>query len=277
MNIHAETIGQGAPVLLLHGFPETSAMWREVAADLGRDFMVVCADLPGYGHSDVPHEGGSSKRAMATAMVGLMSSLGHDRFAVVGHDRGGRVAYRLALDHPERITALGVLDVVPIDIAWELADHRLALGFWPWSLFAQDAPLPERIVLGAPDAVLGAALDGGWGTPAETFGADVRAHYLQQLRDPARVHAICEEYRAAATVDRDHDAADRAAGRQIECPALALWSAEGPLASWYDDHGGPLALWRQLAPAVTGGPVPGGHFFPEEHPADTATALRAIL
>lgn len=166
---------------------------------------------------------------------------------------------------------------MPIDVAWELADDRLALGFWPWSLMAQDAPLPERLVLGAPDAVLGAALDGGWGTPAGTFSADVRARYLEQLRDPDRVHAICEEYRAAATVDREHDAADRAAGRRIDCPTMALWSAVGPLSSWYGDRGGPLALWRQVAPAVTGGAVPGGHFFPEEHPADTAAALRAML
>jgi haloacetate dehalogenase len=269
--------GSGPPVLLLHGFPETKLMWREIAALLASRFTVVCADLRGYGDSScppsTPDHAPYSKRAMARDMVEVMRQLGFERFCVAGHDRGGRVAYRTALDHPDRVSHLVVLDILPIDAAWERADDRLALGFWPWSLLAQAAPLPERLIGAAPDAVLDHALGPDWGTPADTFEPGARAHYLAQLQRPDHVHAICEEYRAAAGIDRDHDAADRRAGRRIGCPVRALWSAAGPLGSWYEDEGGPLAAWRPLAPEITGHPVPGGHFFPEEHPHETAAAL----
>ena len=273
--------GSGRPLLLLHGFPETHLMWRDVAPVLVRDFTVVCADLPGYGQSSCPPSDADhtpySKREMGKELVGVMDALGFDRFAVAGHDRGGRVAYRMALDHPERVAGLAVLDVLPIDITWERADARLTLGFWPWSLLAQPEPLPERLLGAAPEAVIEDALGGGWGSPAGVFADDVRTAYLDALRKPEHVHAICEEYRAAATIDREHDAADRRAVRRITCPTLALWSADGPLSTWYADAGGPLALWRELADDVTGGPVAGGHFFPEEHPAETAEALAAFF
>jgi haloacetate dehalogenase len=272
--------GSGPPLLLLHGFPQTHLMWRDVAAVLVRDFTVVCADLPGYGQSGCPPSDADhtpySKRRIAEDMVAVMDALGFERFCVAGHDRGGRVAYRAALDHPEQVERLAVLDVLPIDITWERADARLALAFWPWSLLAQAEPLPERLLSAAPDAVIDNALGGAWGTPAEAFD-DVREAYVAALRDPDRVHAICEEYRAAATIDREHDAADRRAGRRITCPTLALWSADGPLSTWYADAGGPLALWRQLADDLDGRPVDGGHFFPEEHPTETAEALRAFF
>jgi haloacetate dehalogenase len=224
--------GSGLPLLLLHGFPQTHVMWRGVAPMLAPDFTVVCADLPGYGQSSCPPSDADhspySKRAMAKEMVDVMDALGFERFAVAGHDRGGRVAYRTALDHPERVERLAVLDVLPIDITWERADARLALGFWPWSLLAQPEPLPERFLGTAPQAVIDDALGGAWGSPADVFDDDVREAYIAALREPDHVHAICEEYRAAATIDREHDAADRRAGRRITCPALALWSATGP-------------------------------------------------
>ena len=279
--IHVERGGVGPPVLLLHGFPETLAMWRRVAALLAERFSVVCADLRGYGASGCPPSAGDhrpySKRAMARDMVAVMTQLGFERFSIAGHDRGGRVAYRAALDAPERVKRLAVLDVVPIDAAWRHADDRLALAFWPWSLLAQPEPLPERLVGAVPEAVIDHALSIEWGTPADTFDEDTRAEYLAQLQNPEHVHAICEEYRAAASIDREHDRADRAAGRRIACPVLALWSGTGPLATWYDDDGGPLELWRELADEVTGHPVAGGHFFPEEHPHNTAEELAAFF
>jgi haloacetate dehalogenase len=206
-------------------------------------------------------------------MVSVMDTLGFDRFAIAGHDRGGRVAYRTALDHPRRVGKLAVLDVLPIDAVWDRADARMALAFWPWSLLAQPEPLPERLLASAPEAVIDHALGDNWGTPAATFEQEVRDAYVAALSDPAHVHAVCEEYRAAATIDREHDAADRGAGRRISCPVLALWSGHGPLASWYAAEGGPLELWREVADDVDGRPVDGGHFFPEERPEETATAL----
>jgi haloacetate dehalogenase len=209
---------------------------------------------------------------MADDMALVMRKLGFPRFSVAGHDRGGRVAYRLALDHPQNVERLAVLDVLPIADVWERADKKVATGFWPWSLLAQPAPLPERLISAAPDAVIDDAL-GGWGSPAQSFSAEVRATYIDALRDPTHVHAICEEYRAAATLDHEHDAADREAGRRIACPVLVLWSGRGPLHTWYAEEGGPLALWRAWANDVRGGPLDGGHFFPEEIPETTAVAL----
>jgi haloacetate dehalogenase len=213
---------------------------------------------------------------MAADMVSVMERLGFPRFRVAGHDRGGRVAYRLALDHADRVTRLAVLDVVPTAEAWERADMRLAQGFWPWSLLAQPAPLPERLVSAAPDAVVDDAL-GGWGSPSAVFDAQARAAYIDALRDPAHVHAICEEYRAAATLDLEHDRADRGAGRRIACPVLALWSGRGALGTWYEAAGGPLGLWRAWAGDVRGGPLDAGHFFPEELPERTAEELEGFF
>jgi haloacetate dehalogenase len=269
--------GTGTPILLLHGFPQTHLMWREVAPRLARDFTVICADLRGYGQSACPASASDhapyAKRAMARDMIAVMEHLGFRRFSVAGHDRGGRVAYRMALDHPDHVERLAVLDILPVETVWERADARLALGYWPWSLLAQAEPLPERILTAAADAVIDATL-GGWGTSSKAFPAEVRAAYIAALRDPDHAHAICEEYRAAATIDREHDSADRANGRRIACPLLALWSAEGPLDTWYAQDGGPLALWRAWGDDVQGYPLRGGHFFAEEAPEQTAAALR---
>ena len=276
--IFTRSLGSGPPLLLLHGFPETHLMWRDVAPELARDFTVVCADLRGYGQSGCPASRDDhapyAKRAMARDMVSAMARLGFTQFAVAGHDRGGRVAYRLALDHPEAIVRLAVLDILPIDIAWARADARLALGYWPWSLLAQPAPLPETILSGSADVIVDNAL-GGWGSPRDVFADETRQAYVTALRDPAHARAVCEEYRAATGIDIEHDRADRIAGRKIACPVLALWGAHGPLDSWYPE--GPLALWRQLADNVSGHAVDGGHFFPEAAPQRTAALLGAFF
>jgi haloacetate dehalogenase len=200
---------------------------------------------------------------MAQDMVIVMERLGFPRFSVAGHDRGGRVAYRMALDHPSCVDRLAVLDILPTGTVWDRAD-------------AQPEPLPERILAAAPEAIVDDAL-GGWGSPATVFSPEVRAAYVQALRDPAHAHAICEEYRAAATLDPEHDKADRTAGRRIASPLLALWSAQGPLGAWYAEAAGPIALWRAWSDDVRGHPLNAGHFFPEEAPEETADALNRFF
>jgi haloacetate dehalogenase len=271
--------GAGSPVLLLHGFPQTHLMWRQVAALLAQEFSVVCPDLRGYGRSgcppSTPDHAAYAKRAMGRDMVVVMERLGFSRFAVAGHDRGGRVAYRMALDYPGHVTRLAVLDILPTGAVWDRADARFALAYWPWSLLAQPEPLPERILAAASEAIVDSAL-GGWGTPSSTFPLEVRAAYLKALRDPVRIHAICE-FRAAASVDRQHDEADRQAGRRIEVPTLVLWGARGALDTWYVEDGGPLAIWRNWAKDVQGRPVEAGHFFPEEAPRQTFEILHRFF
>lgn len=272
--------GHGPPLLLLHGFPQTQLMWRDIAPTLADRFTIVCADLTGYGQSgcppSAPDHSPYSKRAIARDMIEAMDRLGFARFSVAGHDRGGRVAYRLALDHADRIERLAVLDVLPGSVVWDRADARLALAFWPWSLLAQPEPLPERLITADPAAVVDDSLT-HWDTPPSAFPQEVRDAYVRALGDSAHVHAICEEYRAAAGIDREHDRADREAGRRISCPLLVLWSAKGGLQKWYGDAGGPAQLWRQWAEDVTGHAVDGGHFFPEECPQHVAGLLSGFF
>jgi len=272
--------GRGPALLLLHGFPQTHIMWRDVAPALATDFTIVCADLRGYGSSgkpaSTPDHSPYGKRAMARDLVQVMKALGFSRFSVAGHDRGGRVAFRLALEHPGCVDRLALFDIIPTGDAFNRADARFALGFWPWSLLAQPAPLPETLVAAAPEAVIDNALQ-QWGTDASVFPAAVRQQYVDALRPPETVHAICEEYRAAATLDRAADEADRQAGRTIACPVLALWSEGGALDQWYEDAGGPLGILRHWAPRVQGRAVRGGHFFPEQNALETVTALREFL
>jgi haloacetate dehalogenase len=279
-SIFVRSGGSGPPILLLHGFPQTHEMWRAVAPLLSRDFSVVCADLRGYGQSGCPASAADhtpyAKRAMALDMLAVMERLGFPRFGVAGHDRGGRVAYRMALDHPDRVERLAVLDVLPTESVWERADSRFALGFWPWSLLAQPEPLPEQILPAAADAIVANALD-HWGSDPGAFPPEIRAAYVRALSDSTHAHAICEEYRAAATLDREHDREDRARGRRIACPLLALWSAGGALDTWYGDESGPLAIWRTLCDDVRGHALEGGHFFPEVAPERTAEALRRFF
>lgn len=268
--------GNGPPLLLLHGFPETHLMWRSIAPLLVKTFTVVCPDLRGYGRSGCPPSDSQhmpySKRTYAHELVELMAQLGFNQFALAGHDRGARVAYRLALDHPDRVQRVAVLDIVPTDFAWERANADFSLGFWPWSLLAQPAPLPERILADTADAIIDHAL-GHWGTSRGAFSRDVRDAYVRALQSPEHARGICEEYRAAATIDRAHDQADFAAHRKIQCPVLVLWSATGPLSSWFAAEGGPLGVWRGWANDAQGFAIDGGHFFPEERPQETADAL----
>lgn len=268
--------GSGPPILLLHGFPQTHLMWRSVTPLLAQNFTIVCADLRGYGRSGCPISTADhapyAKRAMARDMVTVMELLGFPRFLVAGHDRGGRVAYRMALDHPSRIERIAVLDIVPTETVWERADAKFALGFWPWSLLAQPEPLPESILAAAAEAIVDNAL-AKWGSPSTAFPPNVRDAYVRALREPSHAHAICEEYRAAATIDREHDKADLLGGRRIVCPLLAMWSAHGALGTWYTEESGPIALWQAWCDDVQGHALEAGHFFPEEAPEQTADAL----
>lgn len=267
--------GKGSPLLMVHGFPRTSLMWRHMAPQFASDHTVICVDLRGYGRSGVPASAEDhypySKRAMANELVAVMDKLGFPKFDLVGHDRGGRVSYRLALDHPEQVQRLAVFDVVPISEGWGHADARFAMTYWPWILLSQKAPLPEKYLLGAP----GAVFDNPFGQGS--FGPEVRAEYTETYRDPARVHAICEEYRAAATLDIEHDKKDREASRRITCPMLHLWATGGPLDTFYEQDGGALGIWRKWADNVQGQAMKGGHFFPEENPAETTEILKKFL
>jgi haloacetate dehalogenase len=275
--IHARVGGDGPPLLLLHGYPETHLMWHAAAPLLAQRFTVVAADLSGYGASlrpapaddHAPH----SKRALALDQVQAMASLGHERFAVAGHDRGGRVAYRMALDHPERISALSVLDIVPTAEVWARADARLSLIYWHWGFLAQPAPLPERLIAGDPEAFLDHHLRRiGLGASPERYPEQVMAAYRRQLRDPGAVQAICEDYRAGATIDRELDDADR--GTSIACPVQVLWGKRGALELFYEDV---LEVWRGWAGKVTGQAVDASHFLVEDAPEQTARELIGFL
>jgi haloacetate dehalogenase len=267
--------GRGPAILMVHGFPRTSLMWRFLAPKLAEEHTVICVDLRAYGGSGIPASTDDhapySKRAMAKELNEVMAKLGFSTFTLIGHDRGGRVAYRLALDYPKSVERLAVFDVIPIVEAWDRTDARFAKTYWPWVLLSQKAPLPESYLLGAPEAVFKNPFGRG------SFGPDVLAEYVSMYRDPARVHGVCEEYRAAATIDVEHDRADKQASNKIKCPTLHLWAEGGPLDTFYQKEGGPLGIWRQWAPRVFGQAMKGGHFFPEENPDDTAALVKQFL
>jgi haloacetate dehalogenase len=276
--IHARVGGSGPPVLLLHGYPQTHLMWHAVADRLAERFTVVAADLPGYGASFRPtpsadHEP-HSKRALARDLVEAMTLLGHRSFAVAGHDRGGRVAYRMALDHPESIVAAAVLDVVPTGEVWARADAMFALVYWHWAFLAQPAPMPEHLIGADPDAFFDGHVRalGVGGTPSR-YPPAIMAAYRALLDDAGTVEAICEDYRAGATIDRHHDDADTGE-RRIACPLLVLWSTRGALPRLYGDV---LDVWRPWAKHVSGLGIPGSHFFAEDEPERTAAELVTFL
>jgi haloacetate dehalogenase len=263
--------GAGPPLLLLHGYPQTHMMWGQIAGGLADRFTVIAPDLRGYGKSRKPassadHET-SSKRAMARDAVALMARFGFDRFHVAGHDRGGRVAYRLALDHPQAVAKVTVMDIIPTGEVWARADHRFALGYWHWPFLAQPAPFPERLIGANPEFFLFR------GSRPAFMADDAYADYIACGREPEVIHAMCECYRAGAGYDRALDWADKAAGRRIAAPLQVLWGAKGAVAAWYDV----LGVWGEWAGDVQGEAIDCGHYLPEEKPAETLAALRDFL
>jgi haloacetate dehalogenase len=267
--------GDGPPVLLLHGYPQTHAMWHLVAPRLAEDFTVVAADLRGYGDSSKPFgdedHGTYSKRTMAEDQAAVMESLGFDSFAVVGHDRGARVAHRMALDFPDRVTKLAVLDIVPTRHVFETVGQDLATAYYHWFFFIQPYDLPETLIGADPSYYLRKKL-GGWGTSLKAFAPEAMAEY-ERCFDPATIHASCEDYRASASIDLIHDEKDREEGRRIECPLLALWGGRGVMEGIYDVE----TVWREYADDVRGKPLDAGHFLAEERPEETTQELRNFL
>jgi pimeloyl-ACP methyl ester carboxylesterase len=270
--LNAAVVGSGPPIVLLHGFPQTHLMWRHVAADLAADHTVICPDLRGYGDSDKPVDTDGtvySKRTMAADIVALAGALGHERFALAGHDRGALVAFRASLDHPDHITHLASLDVLPTLDMWEVMHGvTAAVGFHLY-LMAQPPGLPEQMIAASPDAFFGHFLD-IWTNDSEAIPADIRAAYLKACREA--VPSIVADYRASAGIDVEHDKVDRAAGNQLKMPVTVLQQDWGA-ALGFDA----AALWASWAPDLHHNTVTSGHFMAEEAPADIAKALRTLL
>ncbi|MEW6320594.1 MAG: alpha/beta hydrolase [Acidobacteriota bacterium] len=261
--INGVMAGQGPPLLLLHGAPQSLISWRLAAPLLAKDFTVVVTDLRGYGDSSKPPDGenhaGYSKRAMALDQVEVMRQLGFERFAVAGHDRGGRVGHRMALDHADRVTALAVLDIVPTYYLYTHVTLAFVQAYYHWFSYLRAAPAPEN------------ELKDQIERQAERMTSEVQQEYLRVRRDPAAIHAMCEDYRAGASIDLDHDRADL--DRTIACPVLALWGEKAPMGRLYDV----LAIWRERAAAVSGKAMPTGHNLQEDAPAEVAAELRTFF
>jgi haloacetate dehalogenase len=270
---HVSLAGSGAPVLLLHGFPETHVCWHRIGPHLARTHRVVAADLRGYGASEAPAGGplgeGYTKREMAAELVEIMRGLGHERFAVVGHDRGARVAYRLALDHPEHVTRAALLNVVPTIDQFERMGGGPSLGYWTWYLLAQPAPFPERVLLADPRAVLDHVF-ATWASEPDAIGAEQREAYLRALT-PSTAAAMCADFRASFHLDREHEAEDRAAGRRIACPVLLVTGREESQLADAPE------VWRDWVEDLTAAQVPGGHFNPEEASEEVLDLLAEFL
>ncbi len=267
------TSGSGRPLLLLHGFPQTHYCWRGVVPGLAEEYRVIALDLRGYGATTAPPGGpegqGYTKRELANDLVELTGSLAVERLAVVGHDRGARVAYRLALDHPERVDRLAVLNVVPTLDQFERMGAGPSLGYWTWFLLAQPAPFPERLIAGEREHFLRFVFD-SWAEDSTAIEDDAFEAYLEAL-DDGTIASMCADFRASFFLDQEHDLADRDAGRRVECPLLVITgAAETQLADAAD-------VWRTWATDVRASTVPGGHFNPEEAPNDVASALLSFL
>ena len=271
--INLVTSGAGPPLLLLHGYPQTHVMWHKIAPSLARDFTVVVADLRGYGDSSKPEGGpdhaGYSKRAMAKDQVEVMRRLGFERFFVAGHDRGARVAHRMALDHADQVLRLSVLDIIPTHKVFATADKALATAYFHWFFLIQTEPFPETLIGAEPEYYLRSRL-ARWGA-SDCFAPEAVAEYLRCFREPEAIHASCEDYRAAATIDLVHDEADL--DRKVSCPLLTLWGAKGTVERLYDV----LACWRERASDVRGRALVCGHFLPEEAPDETCAELHAFF
>lgn len=264
--------GAGPPLLMLHGFPQTRAMWARIAPELAQTHTVICPDLPGYGTSGKPERlDAYSFRAMARAMLGLMDHLGHGGFDLVGHDRGARVAHRLALDAPGRVRRVALLDIIPThrllsDLRWPVAR-----AYYHWFFLAQPAPFPERMIAADPDAYYQSCLLGWGGARLSDFDADQLARYRAAWRDPDTIRGMCNDYRATLEIDMDHDSAD--ADARIACPALILFGSTGAMAGHYDVP----ATWAPRCTDMRAQAIPGGHFFPDTAPDATLAALRTML
>ena len=270
INIAICSKGAGPPLLLLHGYPQTGYMWHKIASRLAEDFTVVVADLRGYGDSDKPTSSEDhavySKRAMAADMMAVMTTLGHSQFFVAGHDRGGRVAHRLARDYPQVVTKLAVLDIAPTAMMYDTTDMHFATSYYHWFFLIQPAPFPETLIGHDPKFFLESKMR-HWGKDRTAITNDAFDEYLRCFSNPDTIHASCEDYRASASIDLEHDAAD--VGLKLDIPLLVLWGATAMVGNKYDM----LCAWREVATDVTGFAVPGGHYLPEESPDETYQAL----
>ena len=270
INIAICSKGAGPPLLLLHGYPQTGYMWHKIAPRLAEDFTVVVADLRGYGDSDKPTSSEDhavySKRAMAADMMAVMTALGHSQFFIAGHDRGGRVAHRLARDYPQAVTKLAVLDIAPTAMMYDTTDMHFATSYYHWFFLIQPAPFPETLIGSDPKFFLESKMQ-HWGKDRGAITNDAFDEYLRCFSNPDTIHASCEDYRASASIDLEHDAAD--VGLKLDIPLLVLWGATAMVGNKYDM----LCAWREVATDVTGFAVPGGHYLPEEAPDETYQAL----
>jgi haloacetate dehalogenase len=266
--------GDRFPLLLLHGYPQTHVMWHKIAPRLAEDFTVVAPDLRGYGDSSKPEDGPDhynySKRAMAQDLVEVMEKLGYQEFFVAGHDRGGRVAHRMALDHPQRVKKLAVLDIAPTYKMYMSTDKAFATAYYHWFFLIQPYDLPERLIGSQSEYYLRRCL-ASWSADPAAFTPEAVAEYIRCFSNPATIHASCEDYRAASTIDLQHDEADL--DQKVVCPLLALWSERGVVGRRYNV----LETWRERANDVRGKALPGGHFLPEEAPEETYETLREFL
>jgi haloacetate dehalogenase len=276
VRIRAIQGGRGPALLLLHGHPQTHAIWHRVAPSLAEHFTVIAADLRGYGDSGKPpgaaDHANYAKRRMALDQVELMRALGHETFAVIGHDRGGRVAARMALDHPDVVTRLVTLDVAPTLAMYEQTSFDFARAYWHWFMLVRPAPFPETLIRADPDLYLNQTM-GARSAGLAPFTAQAYAEYLRCLSDPDTAHGICEDYRASVTIDLEHDRATLASQQRIRCPFMALWGAQGVIELCFD----PLAEWRVYAPDVQGEALPCGHYIPEEAPVQLIERMLRFL
>ncbi|MEX2541763.1 MAG: alpha/beta hydrolase [Trueperaceae bacterium] len=263
--------GSGPALLLLHGYPQTHVLWHKLAPALAERYTVIAADLRGYGDSSKPPGDEAhlrySKRAMAKDLVAALERLGFDRFGVTGHDRGGRVGHRMALDHAERVERLALLDIAPTHAMYTTADMEFGRAYYHWFFLIQPFDLPERMIGANPEYFLRRKL-GQWGRDESAFTPAAMAEYLRCFTAET-IHASCEDYRASATVDLEHDEASMAAGQKVVCPVLALWGEQGFVGRKYDV----VAQWRKWADDVRGHALPCGHYLPEEAPRETLAAL----
>lgn len=270
--IHYAIGGEGPPVLLLHGFPQTHLMWHAVAPALAADYTVVCADLRGYGASSKPEGTAAySFREMGADQIALMRHLGFDRFHLVGHDRGGRTAHRMALDAPEAIASLTIMDIIPTHLLLDDLSRHVAKAYYHWFFLAQPAPFPETLIRHDPDAYYEASLMAWGSTPLSDFDPAALDAYRTSWRNADCIRGMCEDYRAALEIDFELDAADL--GRTVDCPALVLWGADGAMAKAYDV----AKTWSGRLKTMTAAALPGGHFFVDQHPEETTRVLQDFL